>query len=468
MRHTTRRRVSRQVESLRQQLAQVDGWPFADILSTDLLEQVLADEHVAFRDRIYPPLLTLAMMLSQSRDADASLRQALARLQARRAVQGLPALDADTGAYCQARRRLPEGVLAPLTRRTGQRRLLDALGRWCWRGRDVKRADGTTLCMPDTRAHQKAYPQAKTHKPGLGLPILRCVMLFSLAVGTVLNAAFDRYQGNQTGETALLRRLYDDLDEGDVLLADTCLCTYFLIALLLRRGVDVVVPLHQCRRADFRQGQRLGHAGHPVVWSKPARPAWLTAQEYAQFPDTRTVRALRVRVREKTSRRRTFVVVTTLLDAEAFPKAALAELFRQRWHAERELRALKDVLQPDVLRGQTPAMVHKEWWAHLLAYNLIGTVMARAAQQHGQDPRKLSFKGALQTMRGFALPLWLCAPRQLPDLVRRVLAAIVQHRLGHRPGRLEPRARKRRPKPYKLLTQPRAKARKLEVSKRSG
>jgi hypothetical protein len=468
MRHTNRRRVRRQVESLRSQFARVEGLPFADVLSADQIDTVLADEQVTFRDRVYTPLITLAMMLSQTQDDDYSLRQAVARLRAQRAAQKLPDIDADTGAFSKARGRLPEGVLAQLTRRSGRGLLLDAPAHWCWRGRDVKIVDGSTLSMPDTSANQSAYPQARTQQPGLGFPILRFVVLLSLAVGTVLNAAYCPYRGKGTGETALLRRLYDDLDHGDVLLADTYFCTYFVIAELLRRGVDIVVPLHQCRRADFRRRRRLGCEDQVVTWSKPARPEWLDAEDYEQYPATIAVRQLRVRVPQKTLRRRTFVIATTLLDAREYPKAAIAALFRQRWHAELDLRSLKDVLHLDVLRGRTPAMVHKEFWAHLLAYNLIRTTMAEAAYEHGGDPRRLSFKGALQTLRAFALPLLLCPADQLPELVRRVLAAVASQRVGDRPDRVEPRARKRRPKPYKNLTRPRAQARKLETRKRSG
>ena len=222
----------------------------------------------------------------------------------------------------------------------------NAPAHWRWRGRAVKIVAGSTLSMPDTPANQKVYPQANTQKPGLGFPILRFVVLLSLAVGTVLNATYAPYQGKRTGETALLRQLYDDLNPGEVLLADTYFCTYFVIAELRRRGVDIVVPLHQCRHCDFRQGQHLGREDHIVSWSKPARPEWMSAAEYDLYPATLTVRELRVRVPQKTLRRRTFVVVTTLLHAQDYPKAAVAELFRQRWQAELDLRVLKDVAPP--------------------------------------------------------------------------------------------------------------------------
>ena len=170
----------------------------------------------------------------------------------------------------------------------------------------------------------------------------------------------------------------------------------------------------------------------------------------------------------KRYRTRVITAVTTLLDPHEFPKADIAELYRLRWHCELDLRSLKQTLQMDVLRGKTPAIVQKELWAHLLVYNLIRKVMAQAAAKHGLDPRTLSFKGALQTLNAFALPLLSCAAPCLPDVIDALLEAIVRHRVGNRPGRFEPRARKRRPKPYPLLTCPRAEARTLELKKACG
>jgi len=450
---------------LQRQFAQAPGLPFADVLSAEQVESILAQEKVAFADRLYTPLVTLWILLTQVVDADHSLRQAVARFLAWLVAKGEKPCSADTGAYAKARKRLPEAVLAQLTRRTGRDLLLEAPAPWSWHGRDVKIVDGSTASMPDTPANQEVYPQATTQKAGIGFPIMRFVVLFSLAVGTVLNAAYGPYRGKQTGETALLRHLHGDLDEGDVLLGDRYFCSFFEIALLRERGVDVVMRLHQSRRTDFRRGTRLAKYDHLVTWKKPPRPAWLDEATYARLPNTLTLRELRVQAPTNKCRSRVITAVTTLLDADTFPKLAIAELYRLRWHAELDLRALKQTLQMDVLRGKTPAMVQKELWAHLLVYNLIRKVMAQAAQEHGVPPRTLSFKGALQTLNAFALPLLTCDPTRLADVVRELLAAIVRHRVGDRPGRLEPRARKRRPKPYPLLTLPRADARKLELQK---
>jgi hypothetical protein len=452
-------------ESLLRQFAQAAGLPFADVLSAAGLQRVLDDCQVHFRDRIFSPLITVATFLAQVLDPDHSMRQAVARLIAHRVALQLPPCSADTRAYSKARQRLPEAVWAELTRRTGRDLLLEAPARWCWRGRDVKLVDGTTLSMPDTPANQQAYPQSASQKPGLGFPALRMVALFSLAVGTVLDVAMGPRKGKHSGETALFRTLHQHLHEGDVLLADRYFCGYLHLALVQQRGADVVMRLHHLRHTDFRRGRRLGPGDHSVTWHKPKQcPDWLDADDFARLPDTFTMRELRIRVPGKTCRSREILVATTLLDPLAYPKDSIADLYRQRWHAELDLRSLKTFLQMDVLRCQSPAMVRKEIWVHVLAYNLIRKVMAQAAQEHQLSPRQISFKGTLQTLNAFCDCLHVCAPEALSTLGRCLLAAVAQHRVGNRPGRLEPRAKKRRAKPYRLLNKPRAKARKEEVN----
>lgn len=465
MAHSNQRSRSNQVEFLGRQFAQAPGLPFADLLDAKLIDQLVRDAGLNPSDRIYTPLVTLAMFLSQCRDDDHSLRHAVARLIAQRLTQNQRACSSDTGAYCKARQRLPESVLAELTRRTGKKLMLDAPARWSWHGRDVKIIDGSTLSMPDTEANQLEYPQMDSQKPGIGFPILRFLAIFSLAVGTVLDAAFCPYKGKQTSELALFRSLHDNIDKGDVVLGDRHFCSFFEVAELQRRGADAVMRLHQLRKTDFRSGVPLGRYDHVVAWKKPERPKWMDKETYRQYPDALTIREVRVRVSDPKVRTRVLTIATTLLDANEHRKADIAELYRLRWQAELHLRSVKTVLQMDVLRGQSPAMVRKEIWAHLLAYNLVRKVMAQAAQTHGVAPHTISFKATLQTLNAFALPLLTSSRSALLDVIAALLKAIVRHRVGNRPGRLEPRALKRRPKPYDLLKKPRKVARKLETKK---
>jgi hypothetical protein len=456
--HPNRNRNSSQVDSAIQEIAQTPGLPFAHLLPQDQVEQVLREENVSWSERLYTPLVTLWVFLSQAIDPDHSMRQAVARLLAHRLQNGLRSCSADTGAYAKARQRLPEKVLARLTKQTGQLPAEIPAG-WHWLGRHVKVVDGSTVSMPDTPANQQAYPQSKTQKAGVGFPILRFVVLFSLAVGTVLDAAIGPYKGKQTGETALFRSLHSQLNEGDILLADRYYCSYFEIALLLERGVDIVMRLHHRRHADFRRGQRLGPRDHIVTWIKPKnRPDWLDQETYDRLPATLRLRELKVTVTSKIYRSRSIVVATSLLDAEIYPKADVAELYRARWEAELHLRSLKTTLQMDVLRGKTPATVRKELWMHLLVYNLIRQTMVQAAKEHDRDPGTISFKGTLQTLNAFAMLLQTSAPENLPAVCQALWEAIIVHRVADRPGRAEPRARKRRPKPYPILQLPRKKA----------
>jgi len=468
MSHSNQGSVASQAETLQRQFAQAPGLPFAELLAPELIEELFRKHQVKTRDRIYTPLITLAMFLSQCHDEDPSLRQAVARLLAHRCVQELPPCDSDTGAYCKARQRLPEKVLADLTRHTGKQLMLDAPARWSWHGRDVKIIDGSTASMPDTPENQKEYPQMTSQKPGIGFPILRLLVIFSLAVGTVLDAAFCPYKGKQTSELALLRTLHDNFQEGDVALTDRHFCSFFEIAELQRRGVDVVMRMHQKRKTDFRRGVKLGRYDHLVTWKKPARPEWMDEETYRQYPDTLTMREVRVRLTAKNSRSRVITIATTLLEANEYRKADLAELYRRRWDAELHLRSLKTVLHMDVLRCKTPAMVRKEIWAHLLAYNLVRKVMAQAAQKHHVKPHTISFKATLQTLKAFALPLLTFPRGALQAVIATMLKAIARHQVGNRPDRLEPRALKRRPKPYDLLTKPRKEARKLDTQNSCG
>lgn len=459
--------VARQVELLHRQFAQVPGLPFAELLPAEYLGRLLQEQDAFFYDRLYTPLVTLAMFLSQCQDADSSQRQAVARLIAHRVAQQRPACSSQTGAYSKARQRLPEKLVAELTRYTGKQLLTEAPAGWSWHGRDVKIIDGSTASMPDTEANQNEYPQMACQKPGVGFPILRFLVVFSLTVGTVLDAAFCPYQGKQTSELALFRRLHGSIDAGDVVLGDRHFCSYFEIADLKRRGADVVLRQHQCRITDFRRGVRLGRYDHRVVWKKPARPDWMDEESYQEFPDELVMREARMHIKGKGRkvRTRTITIATTFTDPQEVCKSGLAELYRRRWQAELNLRSLKTVLQMDVLRCKTPEMVRKEIWAHLLAYNLIRTVMAQVAQTYKVEPWRISFKATLQTLKAFALPLLTCTKSKLPEVIDELLLAVARHGVGNRPDRVEPRALKRRPKPYDLLNKPRDQARKLELAK---
>jgi phage gp36-like protein len=457
MSHATPSPRPRQVKQRRQQFQQTVDLPFAQLLDHDTIQQALREEQVFFRDRLFSPFVTLWVFLSQVLAADQCCRAALTRFCAWRAAQQLPPCSPDPSAYCRARGRLPEGVLRRLTRVTGRRVHGPMPAPWLWNGHPLKVVDGTTASMPDTEANQQEYPQPNSQKPGLGFPLVRMVVLFSLTVGTVLDAALGRYQGKQTGETALFHTLQNNLEKDDILLADRYYSSYWEIAFVQQRGADMVCRVHQRRRVDFRRGRRLGTDDHVVTWSKPARPEWLDEATYALLPDTLTIREVRVHVAIAGFRTKVLVVATTLLDPVAMPPSDVALLYRLRWYAELDLRALKQTLQMDILRGQTPEMVRKEIWAHLLAYNLIREQMAVAAREQNLYPVQLSFKGAVQAVNAFTGGLWTVGADERAAVCQRLRDVIASYQLEERPNRSEPRARKRRPKKYPFLNEPRRK-----------
>lgn len=461
MAQSTSASPTRPFDSFRNPLAQDEGLPFLKLLSQPMVENACRHLGHQWRVRVYTPWITLGLFLSQVLSAEPSCDQAIDRFQKCRYDQKLPKVATDSTSYCEARQRLPEELIGELVRRTGASILQKAKPSWLFHGRAVKIVDGSSVVMPDTPRNQQVYPQPNSQAPGLGFPIARILVIFSLAVGTVLDAAVGPYQGKETSELALFRQIACQFQSGDILLGDRFFCTYWLIADLQRRGVESVVRLHQCRSADFRRGRRLGRDDHVVTWSKPKSiPSWMSRAEYEAMPAELTIRELRVRVRDKTKRVRQLVIVSTLLDARIYPAKELGELFRQRWYAELDLRSLKTHMKMEMLRTRSPEMVRKEIGVHLLAYNLIRGLMAEAARVEQVKPRTLSFMGAVHTTCAFEEshlydPAWIEA--DLP----RLLELIGEKRLADRPDRYEPRAVKRRPKPHPLLRMRRAAARRL-------
>jgi hypothetical protein len=459
MRRARQRSIDEQVGFLRRQFLQDGDLPFTDVLTEEVIARALAAV-TGWLDRIFSPLVTLWVFLGQVLSADHSGRAAVARLIAHRAARGQPPCSAETGAYCQARRRLPEPFFAEVARSVG--RALDARAepRWLWKGRRVYMFDGTTVTMPDTPGNQAAYPQVYNQGRGLGCPIARIGAVISLACGAVVNLGFCRYAGKGQGEVTLLRQLWDVRRPGDVLLADSLLGNRANLVLLGQRGVELVSRLNKAHRtADFRRGRRLGADDHIVRWAKPTSIRALDRQAYRALPESVTDGEARVRVLQPGFRSRSIVVVTTLLDPEQTTKEDLAALYRARWHNELDLRSIKSAMQMRELRCKTPELVRKEVWAHILAYILIRTVMAQAAAGHDVEPRSISFKGALQTLEAFQPVLEFGAAH---DAARRLglyhdlLDAIATHRVADRPDRYEPRVKKRRRNHYGWLTKPRA------------
>jgi hypothetical protein len=443
---------------LRRQFLQDGDLPFTNVLTEEVIEQALTAVR-GWLDRIFSPLVTLWVFLGQVLSADPSCRAAVARLIAHRIARGQRPCSAETGAYCQARQRLPETFFAEVARQTGRRLQAGVDPRWLWKGRRVYVYDGSAVSMPDTPANQRAYPQPGTQKPGLGLPLARIAAVFSLAWRAVLDLGICRYAGKGQSELGLLRTLWNLFVPGDVLLADRLMCAWTEMVMLQQRGIDGVCRLTSHRTADFRRGQRLSEGDHIVQWLKPRQPRSIDQESYDALPECLMIREGRVRVDQPGFRVQTLLVATTLLEAAAFTKDDLTTLYRARWHAELDLRSLKRTMQMDVLRCKTPELVRKEIWTHVLAYNLMRTIMAQAASKQGLEPRSISFKGAIQTLEAFQPMLAMQGendPAFCQEVYQQLLDAIASHRVADRPDRVEPRLRKRRPKHYAFLRQPRS------------
>jgi hypothetical protein len=447
--HPTKRACLHQ-QRIRSHAASSDSYTFFNLLTgPEFLDQAesLLPEH---RERLFPPTETLSMFLAQAMSADRSCQSAVNDASIKRLVGGLPMCSTHTGAYCRARQRLPLEMVSTLVRHTGRVMAERTPETWHWRGRPVRLVDGATVALPDTADNQEVYPQPRSQQPGLGFPLCRLVGLICLASGTVLNAAISPCQGKGSDEQSLLRSILGTLESGDILLGDAFYATYFLLCALQAKGVDGVFEQQGARRrsTDFRRGQRLGQRDHLIELLKPKiKPEWMSQAEYDKAPDTLTVRELRTGGK---------ILMTTLHCPKHTSKAALKALYRDRWHVELDLRNIKTTLGMEMLSCRTPAMVQKEIWVYLLAYNLIRLLMAQAASLADVNPRQLSFKHTLQ--------LWI-AWRQNgtgsydDSQLATLFILIAQQRVGNRPGRIEPRAIKRRPKPFPLLTKPRQIAR---------
>lgn len=437
-----------QIEQLQCRFGQHEGLPFGAVLATQRLEQAVEEALGDYRQRVYPPLVTLAAMVSQVLSEDPSCREAVARVVADRVSRGERACSSDTGAYCKARARLPERLVQRLMSETGAALDESIPASWRWQGRVVKLIDGTTVSMPDTVENQAAYPQVPSQRAGVGFPIVRLVGVISLASGAVLDVAFGPYQGQETGEHGLLRPMLGGFHAGDVALGDSYYGTYWLLASLQQRHADGVFEVHSRRAVHFAPKT----TDQVVVWDKPKQcPQWMSQTDYQAMPAQLTVRLVKSKGK---------VLVTTLVNRKIVSRRALVKLYSRRWGVEVELKFIKEVVQMAILRGHTPAMVRKEIYVHLLSYNLIRTVIAQAAEHANVSPRQISVKGALQLLHAFSEKVLSAdSTTQQQRLGRAMLRAIARHRIGQRPGRSEPRAVKRRPKAYPLLTKPRSQAR---------
>jgi hypothetical protein len=426
---------------------------FSKLLPPGLLSQ--ADEGPNSRDRIYSLRCTFWAFLWQVLNPGAPCREVVRQIQALFCLAADGAVDEGSSAYCQARARLPLQTLQRARRAVADYAENLLPEKLClWRGWRPKVLDGTTLGLPDTAKNQAAYPQSASQKPGCGFPLLRLVGIFSLSTGALLGYA----KGNKhLAELPLLFRLRQLFRPGDLLLADRGFASYVLIALLELLGVACLFRLHQARSHDVRRGIRLGKKDRLWIWHRPEqKPRYLPKSLWHRVPQELVVRVLRVQLRIPGFRTQSVTLVTTLSDPEAYPASELAELYLRRWRIELWWRHLKTTMGMEVLRCQTPAMVHKELEMYLIGYNFIRCLIAESAALYDKPVEQISFKGSVDAVRQYGPLLAQARSRKKQSrLIRQLLATLALDLVPERPGRREPRAVKHRPKPYPLLTAPR-------------
>ena len=398
---------------------------------------------VGERQRVFTPWVTFCAFLGQSLQRGASCREAVRRVQAWCLTEGRSAPDDNTAAYYQARARLPLDCL-----RKAHARLVGWLDSAApaerWQGRVVKLIDGCGYSMPDTRANRAVYPYAGCRQPGCGFPTAKLVGLFSLATGHLVRCAHASWK---THEVPLARQLVGWMNPGDVVVADRGFCGWGLIALLQRKGVDVVMRLHQARAEGLGKTE----------WRRPQKPETWDRALWHELPRQLAVRIVRFQVVTAGFRTKTVTLVTTLLDEVAYPDSALAELYGKRWQIEGNFRDLKTTLGLDVLRTHSPALIEREVLVQGIAYNLVRALMLEASRIHSVPLARLSFKGAQTTLRQWSglLTASQRSPSRLSRCYGDLLLALAADLLPIRPNRSEPRCVKRRPKTYQLMTKPR-------------
>ena len=448
-----------QVSSTINQITEQKGLLFRDAFENLGLSKTIQKYYPEFRERAFGPATILFAFLSQMLSPDKSCTETVARINADRVVRGLKPVSPDNSGYCKARLRMPEPLLHELTTATSSVIENKVPEEWLWKGRSVKLIDGSTATMADTPENRAEYPQHGRQEVGVGFPITRMMAVFSLATGCVLDFVNGPYKGKGTGEHGLLHQLMHCFQVGDIVIGDALFPSYFLISIFNLIGVDCLFASDGKRDMDFRTGEHLGMRDHVASWKKPHRPDWMSKDIYDQMPDSLQVGECTVRVDRPGYRSISVTLVTSLLDKYYAPKEELGWLYSQRWAAELNLAAVKTVLKMEHLRSKTPEMVRKEIWATLLAYNLIRKLIGEAAHQNGLLPAEISFKGAVQNLNAFR-PLW-CIPGINVDgeVFQILLLLIAKRKVANRPGRIEPRAIKKRPRTFPRLHLPRAKAR---------
>lgn len=419
-------------------------------LSPAAIAQACRDAGMSWNNSRLNPVVTIQIFFVQVLHGNTAIQH----------LRLLTGLAFTASAYCQARMRVSLDSLYLLLQRSVAQLQHETFDTARWRGHRVFQLDGSSFSMPDTPVLQAYFGQPGGQRPGCGFPVAHWLVLLHAGTGMITKMLAAPLRTHDMSGTT---ELHPELRPGDVLVADRGFCSYAHLALLFQRGVQGVLRIHQRTIVDFTPGRgyahphrgktdrktglprsrwikQLGASDQLVEWFKPAnQPVWMSAEQYAALPASLVVRELRYTIREQGFRPREITLVTTLLDAERYPLADVADLFFQRWEIETNFGHLKTTMKLDVLKCETVEGVLRELQVFALIYNMVRQVMLAAARGQRVDVRRISFIDALR---------WLQTASPGGPLIPLVVNP-------HRPNRLEPRVRKRRPKQYPLMKKPR-------------
>ncbi len=451
-----------------QQFTSGIGLPFQELLKKEIIEEILKEIGVKYKSRIYNPIVIVWSFLSQVLDPDHSCQNAVSRIISYLASEGLETPSENTSAYCQARKRLPEKLFKKLLESSAKHNEEKVDKKHLWHGRCVKSVDGSTVSMPDSLKNQEAYPQHGSQKKGCGFPLAKFGVLFSYATGSAVGIVIDIFK---THDIKLARKLTDYLDRGDILLGDRAFCSYIDIYLWKNKGIDSVMRLHQGRlkkgkkRAKytvsppFKKKKKTRKCPHDrlILWEKPKRkPQDISREIFDSLPKDLVLREIHCYICIPGFRTKEIIVVTTLLDAVEYPSSDILDLYDSRWQAEVNLRNIKTTLGMDILSSQTPEMVRKEIYVYLLAYNLLRSIMYDAGDTFDCKPIRLSLQATRQHLNKFSIKWVEKTIVKAKKIYQIMLEKVADSHEKRRVGRVEPRVRKRRPKAYPLMQEPRA------------
>jgi len=436
-----------EVQKKIQVLNEADQLVFSELLQEDVIKQILEELQHHTRQRIYTPQVTLAAFLGQAMSDDGSCQQAVHRINKHRRSSGLLPASVATNSYCEARQRLPEELFLQLLKRSAAMVQAREPEAWLWQEHRVVLVDGCTVRAADTEANQEAFPQPSSQKPGLGFPQVRQLVAISLSSAVLLDVQIGPVEGKQTGELSLFRKMTPIFRPGDVVVADAIFDNYFDMATLKHKGVDFVGAINGSRTFPFTGKCRCIEEKRVRLERPKFDKSRLTRQSWEALPKSLTVRIIRY---QTDGRNEEITIITTLLDQERYPAWAITELYGFRWNCELDIRSIKTVMGMNELRCKSPEMLRREIYNYFLAYNLVRAAMCDAARISGKEPRKLSFKNAMQGILEYdslvfkdkhtiAAVLWSCCGKTV----------------GNRPGRKEPRKIKHRRSKYSFMTRPR-------------